>query len=301
MKRGKRILSLLLLILLLPMTVAAQGVERDATLTVYALYDQTPIPGMQWEAYQVATVDDSGQLTLCPAFSGYSDSIPGDTAAWQQLAQTMEQFVISGNLTPTRAVTTNEMGIAAFGSLEKGLYLIRGDALEQGAYVYATAPFFLQLPQNGADGGKYDVEAWGKLSKNERYVDITVTKNWKDDCAPAHRHPQVTVHLWRDGELWDTQTLPQNGKWSYTWTDMAASHTWGITEEPVAGYTQQEPVEQEGYTFTITNVCHKTPTHPGTHRKLPQTGQLWWPVPVLLLAGLACLILGALRRRKEDR
>lgn len=301
MKRGKRILSLLLLLALLPMTVAAQSLEGDTTLTVYALYDKTPIQGMKWEAYQVATMDSSGQLTLCPAFSGCLDPIPGDDAAWQQLAQTVEQFVISGSVTPTRAVTTNEVGIAAFGTLEKGLYLLRANALEQGAYVYATAPFFLQLPQSGEDGWIHDVEAWGKLSKNERYVDITVTKNWKDDCVPAHSHPQVTVHLWRDGELWDTQTLPQKGKWSYTWADMAASHTWGITEEPVPGYTQQDPVEQEGYTFTITNVCDKTPTRPAKPGKLPQTGQLWRPVPVLLLAGLICLAVGLLRRRKEDQ
>ena len=31
--------------------------------------------------------------------------------------------------------------------------------------------------------------------------------------------------------------------------------------------------------------------------KLPQTGQLWWPVPVLLAVGLLFVILGLLRRR----
>jgi len=33
---------------------------------------------------------------------------------------------------------------------------------------------------------------------------------------------------------------------------------------------------------------------------LPQTGQLWWPVPVLLLAGLVLVVVG-LARRKEDK
>lgn len=31
---------------------------------------------------------------------------------------------------------------------------------------------------------------------------------------------------------------------------------------------------------------------------LPQTGQLWWPVPVLLCAGLACIVVGLIRRRR---
>lgn len=31
--------------------------------------------------------------------------------------------------------------------------------------------------------------------------------------------------------------------------------------------------------------------------KLPQTGQLWWPVPVLLFLGCALVLLGLFRRR----
>lgn len=38
-----------------------------------------------------------------------------------------------------------------------------------------------------------------------------------------------------------------------------------------------------------------TPTTPG--EKLPQTGQLWWPVPVLLAVGLLLVVLGLVRRR----
>lgn len=34
--------------------------------------------------------------------------------------------------------------------------------------------------------------------------------------------------------------------------------------------------------------------------QLPQTGQLWWPVPVLICAGLACIVVGLIRRRREQ-
>ena len=30
---------------------------------------------------------------------------------------------------------------------------------------------------------------------------------------------------------------------------------------------------------------------------LPQTGQLWWPVPILAIAGLILLLVGLIRRR----
>lgn len=40
------------------------------------------------------------------------------------------------------------------------------------------------------------------------------------------------------------------------------------------------------------------PTNGGSSGgKLPQTGQLWWPVPVLTAAGLLCIVAGLLRRR----
>ena len=40
---------------------------------------------------------------------------------------------------------------------------------------------------------------------------------------------------------------------------------------------------------------YKTPSP-----KLPQTGMLWWPVPVLLLAGFAFVMVGVLRRRRSN-
>lgn len=41
-----------------------------------------------------------------------------------------------------------------------------------------------------------------------------------------------------------------------------------------------------------------TPGNPSTPgEKLPQTGQLWWPVPVLLAAGLLFVVLGLVKRR----
>lgn len=42
------------------------------------------------------------------------------------------------------------------------------------------------------------------------------------------------------------------------------------------------------------------PSSGGGGGKLPQTGQLWWPVPLLICAGLGCIAVGLFRRR-EDR
>ena len=40
------------------------------------------------------------------------------------------------------------------------------------------------------------------------------------------------------------------------------------------------------------------PSTPSGGGKLPQTGQLWWPVPVLICMGLGCNAVGLIRRRE---
>ena len=40
------------------------------------------------------------------------------------------------------------------------------------------------------------------------------------------------------------------------------------------------------------------PSTPSGGGKLPQTGQLWWPVPVLICMGLGCIAVGLFRRRE---
>lgn len=51
----------------------------------------------------------------------------------------------------------------------------------------------------------------------------------------------------------------------------------------------------------VTNT-YKTPSNPPVNPpskppKLPQTGQYWWPVPVLLASGLLLVAVGLVRRR----
>ena len=86
------------------------------------------------------------------------------------------------------------------------------------------------------------------------------------------------------------------------------------TEVP-SGYTVS--TSREGNTVVLTNTKTadsedkpEAPDKTGTSgenggnssQKLPQTGQLWWPVLVLLFAGAICLLVGRiLRDRKEEK
>ena len=47
-------------------------------------------------------------------------------------------------------------------------------------------------------------------------------------------------------------------------------------------------------------IPNETPITPEEPR-LPQTGMLWWPVPMLMCAGLAALCVGVVRRRNSEK
>lgn len=88
-----------------------------------------------------------------------------------------------------------------------------------------------------------------------------------------------------------------------------------VTAAPKAGYDSPPPTlpvttPPQTTTPATTLPPYNTPTHsttpPGPNRSgppLPQTGQLWWPVPVLAVLGVGLIALGvALRcRGKRDK
>lgn len=72
-----------------------------------------------------------------------------------------------------------------------------------------------------------------------------------------------------------------------------------MVEKEMDDYTVT--VTREGVTFVVTNTyTGDTPAAPPgkpAEPKLPQTGQLWWPVPVLLAVGLLLVLIGLICRR----
>lgn len=122
----------------------------------------------------------------------------------------------------------------------------------------------------------------------------TVVKIWDDAGYETRRPESVTVTLLRNGERYDAQVLSEANGWQHTWNDLPKYDgndeeiDWTIREDAVPGYASS--VRQNALTFTLTNSIDEP--------KLPQTGVLWWPVPVLAAAGLTFLGIGRLRKAK---
>lgn len=117
-------------------------------------------------------------------------------------------------------------------------------------------------------------------------IDVEVLKIWKDEGHENERPNKITAALLRDGVVYETVALHAENGWSYQWHALDPSYTWTVKEQTVLDKYTSSAV-RDGDVFIITN----------TYSAIPQTGQLWWPVPILLAFGLGMIVIGLIRRR----
>lgn len=303
MKHWKYSALTFLLLFLLPLTVrAAGGVDKNApvSLTVSAQYGELPVEGMSFYAYQISSMEETGELTVKDRYEAEREALDirgKNDSAWAEMAEKLERkILLDQEISADAAVKTDKNGAAVFSGLSQGLYLIRAEGVEHQGYVYTAAAFLAVLPEQDLEKNEwnYEVTANAKPQRSSVTADYQVVKLWKDDCHKSRRPKSIEVTLYCDGQAYETITLPENGRWEHTWKDLSVNHHWTVDEEQQAGYEKPQ-VSRSGNGFTITNVCNKPAD--SQNGKLPQTGQLWWPVPVLLSVGLFLIVLGLLRRK----
>ena len=320
------ILCFLMVSVLLPVQAyAAEKIDLNQGVGLSISYQDNnkPLSGAEFRIYLVATVDEYGELTVTEDFAQFNVQIKGrDDDAWRALASTLEGYVLRDNISPTDRGKTNDKGVVSFPtagkSLKTGLYFVLGHRHTQNGYRYDPAPFMVMLPGLDKENNiwVYDVTLNAKFDSSQipdnpddNTIDRKVLKVWADDGHEKDRPKEVIVQLLRDGKVYDTVTLNAANNWRYTWTGLNDRYTWTIVEKELEGYTVE--VTREGITFVVTNTYDEntpdnptpttpstpdTPTSPGKPT-LPQTGQLWWPVPILIAVGLFFIVIGLIRRR----
>ena len=284
----------LALCLLLPLCAIAERVEIDhpASLTLRVAYGGAGLSGASFEVFRVAEMDEEARFVM---LSGYTaggvdiNKVEG-AAAWSALAERLAKQ--AG--TPTAEAVTDQQGKALFDDLESGLYLVVGQPLEQGNYVYEYAPFMVSVPGKADGKWQYDATADVKLQPRPLLFDMQVVKVWKDPGYVDKRPDEITVDLYCDGAVQESVRLNARNHWKYTFKDLERTHTWMVREQTVpSGY--RATYEDRNGAKIITNTYVKQV--PG-HQTIPQTGLMWWPVPVMAVLGLTLVIIGLAMRRK---
>lgn len=302
MRRLKSIVSLLAAILILalaPTALAASASygESCAELVSCVAYGQTPIAEMKAELYLAATLV-GGDIRLADGFEMCTyllDAATADPDELSQAAYSLESTVtLSQAAKPAATLVTDENGRAVFECTTAGIYLVSFSSVVRDGTVYTASPFIAYVSEADVLCGEC-ITAKAKTAASGERLELEVLKLWADACHPSDRPDSVELTLWCDGKLYDRITLPENGRWSHTWTQLDASRKWNITESPCEGYAAPV-IERDGSTVTVTNRCSKT-TPPESDDTLPSAGQLWWPVPIMLFLGVLLCVLGFILKR----
>ena len=314
----------------------AVDIGQETSLTVYFGKDGNGFSNVEFQVYRAAKVSAGAEFTLTGDFAEYPVKVNGlDSSGWRALAQTLDGYAARDGLNPLRTVETGKDGRAVFDHLDTGLYLVTSSRYRQGRYTYTPEPFLIALPAlDEADAwvydtvvsckydSSYDLPGGGGGDGGDDTVDRKVLKVWEDDGGEERRPDAIIVQLLRDSQVYDTVTLNAGNNWRHTWVGLDDAFNWRVVEyETPEGYTVT--VEREGITFVMTNSqIEEIPDEPTPEGgrppgentpplenipdepipmgpSLPQTGILWWPVPVLACAGLFLFLMGWGKRRHE--
>ena len=310
--RKKSIFAMIICIVILLMALPAQGfaagkIDTDASnkLEIYYHYDEIEIPETVFSLYRIAELDEYANMTLTEAFQKYPIDLESMTEeSWNDLALTLQGYAQADGLKPDFTGKTDAEGYLSFEELPVGLYLVTGENNLFDHYIYSALPAIVRLPEMDYDNNTWSYEQFisPKVSRERKieHISLKAMKVWDEEGDKSKRPKEISITLLRDGEKFETVQLNAENDWRYVWEDLEASgedgvnYNWTMAETAVEGYTVK--ITREGAAFIIRNT-YIAPNPP--EKKLPQTGMLWWPIPVLILAGIILLVVGVARRKRS--
>lgn len=277
MKKGIYFIFISLLCCLLPTTLFAKSDLMNLDVSC-------PVSDMKVSLYRVA--DENYKLT--GVFSNYSVDLKQDV---QGAANALENRILMDGIEADAYATSDSSGKAGFSGLESGIYLVVGKEVESNGVFYMPQVSLVSLSGDLSVDLKYETS--NKASR------IHVLKVWKKDNKKS-RPKSIEVCLLRsDGIVVDKVKLNSDNQWSYTWDSLSTLYTYSVMETSVpSGY--KESCFREMDSVVLTNTGNYTDKKKEKKDdELAFTGQLWWPVPVLLFVGLVLFGLGRLLRNEK--
>lgn len=303
--------------------VSAEEKTQD-TLTITCENEGIILSNMEWKIYKVADIVSHDEYNLTGNFKNYPVNLNNlSTSELQTAAVTLETYAKIDEINPIHMGTTDTDGKVVFDNLDFGLYLISGKSVIIDDMFYMPAPSLVVLDSTEDEGvsWRYDVNALPKLKvlpASMRIYDFncSVKKIWTNDNE-SNRPDSITILLMQDGKEVDSAELNSNNNWTHEWNYLSSEFEWSVIEKDVpenytVTYTQSDTnikneIEHD-IEFTINNTYKQVKTTNVTSvlastsssistvvtkmSTLPQTGQLWWPVPVMSGGGLLIFCTG---------
>ena len=248
----------------------------------------------------------------------------------------LKDYITTNGISEVASLTSDDAGKTYYTGLTLGIYYVLSDKAVQEEYTHSFVNFVYPVPLMEKDSEtaqlsiNYNPSVSPKKSKvkNDVMVHCSIRKRWNDSGNTSHRPESVTFNIYCDGEFKETVVLSSENDWNYVWSQ-AGLHDYTVEEvAPGSGYTSSMNIIQNGHDFEYicTNTYNPPPTPPDTPdtpdepgipdipevlgairdlpevlgaRRLPQTGQLWWPLPILVIAGVFMIVKGIKKNSKN--
>lgn len=279
--------------------------DRDCSLSISCCNDGTPFSALPVKLYKIADVSADYQYTLTPSFEKSNLILNGiqTVGEWKVICSTLEAYILAYGVTADFNAVTDTEGKASFDSLKPGLYLAITDRVIQNETTYVFDSSVIALPGLNADGlWQYhlDVTAKSELippSEDDK-IELKVLKLWKGDNGSLTRPATVEIEIFRNGTSYQTVTLSEDNRWTYTWSAKNDGSDWKVIERNIPqGYTMT--IEERQTSFVLTNTLDRdVPYNPDA----PQTGDtanVMLYFILMIVSGSMLIILGITRKRKR--
>lgn len=240
-------------------------------------------------------------------------------------------YVRDRNIQEVTSGVSDAKGKTYYTDLKLGVYYVLSDKVEKDGFTHMFVNFVYPVPilEMEKDSAQFVVNyapsASPKKAKVENKVmtHCHILKRWNDSGYENNRPSSITFDIYCDGEFMERVTLSPENNWYYEWENEGI-HSYKVKEVSAgAGYTGDLQIFQDGTHFQVvcTNTYNPPETPPGNPpeepetppgipdlpevlgairdlpevlgaRRLPQTGQLWWPLPLLVIAGVLLIVKG---------
>ncbi len=311
MKKRFNVVALLLCLcfLVCPLSVSAEGEDIDNGTPVAVTIDH-PLDGVEFRLYRVADLSgDGAYVTLSGEFARFSEILTekATTDFFSNYLSILVDYIAYYELSPDTQGMTEE-GKVRFENLTPGVYIALSDKAwsEEKEMYYIGTPMMFCAPNRLTVSTQwdYDLEVKGKYELTSGDIKDTwmqVTKRWAN-VGEGGTHPdKVTVALLCDNQLYEKVELSEANRWTYTWTELSTACNWSVTEVDVPqGYSLSKDTSYANQHILINTKKDPLPPDNPPPPNIPGTGVLWWPVPSLVVLGLALFLVGTLRQRREE-
>ena len=342
-EKKNRIFSVLLSLLCIFMLLASvmpdsRAAEANSSVTLVCAQDSVKVSSMYWKIYKVGERRD-GRFVLTGKFAGYPvDMNDLDTDTVRGIAQALESFIIGDSIEAHSTGLTNSDGTVVFSGLDSGLYLAVAKKVKKGETSYMATPLLFEIKEDGS-AEKAFPKIYSTITLEGSVGSYTVKKVWVDNDDSYEARPvNVTVDLFKDGELYDTVVLDESSNWQHRWNTLELDSEWRVLERNIPvkyavlvdynskqfliknSYAPEMLIEGGSQTATTTTTTAPVTVTSGSTSStssattattatatvttasgssLPQTGQLWWPVLPLALGGMTLICIGLLSGKKN--